>query len=332
MSSTLAQVLRRFRIAGLAGCLGAAACPAILNAQEFPAKPVRFIGSTAAGGAGDVHARRFADRLSKLWKQQVVVQNIPGGAGNRAAAAVAGATPDGYTLLFAPHPIFAVNPLLYDKLPFSLDRDFAPIVLISKMPHVLIVNPALPAPRLSDLIALAKARPGSLNYGSGGAGSSIHLAGELLGIAAGIELTHVPYKGGAPALAALIGNEIQLLFDASMTAIGDIGGGRVRGLAIASLQRSIALPDLPTFDESGLRGFESAIAHGLLAPSQTPARVLATLNRAINAVLNDPDYRRDMGKAGVELVGGGQKEFRAYLEAERKKWSAAIQKRGIKAQ
>lgn len=332
MSSTLEQVLRGLRIAGLAGCLGAVACPTGSHAQEFPAKPVRFIGSTPAGGSGDVHARRFADRLSKLWKQQVVVENIPGGAGNRAAVAVAAAAPDGYTLLFAPHPIFAVNPLLYEKLPFSPDRDFAPLVLISKMPHVLIVNPALPVPRLSDLIALAKAQPGSLNYGSGGAGSSIHLAGELLSIAAGVELTHVPYKGGAPALAALIGNEIQLLFDASMTAIGSIGGGRVRGLAIASLQRSVALPDLPTFDEGGVRGFESAIAHGILAASRTPAGVLATLNRAINAVLNDPDYRRDMGKAGVELVGGGEKEFRAYLDAERRKWAAPIQKRGIKAE
>jgi tripartite-type tricarboxylate transporter receptor subunit TctC len=300
------------------------------SGQVYPAKPVRLIGATAAGGSGDVHARRFAQRLAKVWNQSVVVENIAGGAGNGAAAATANAVPDGYTLFFAPHPVFAVNPLLYEKLPFNLERDLLPVILISKMPHVLLVNAQSPFATLPDLIASAKAQPKSLNFGSGGTGSSIHLAGELLNSAAGIELTHIPYKGGAPSLAALIGGEIQLLFDASMTAIGDIAGGRVRGLAIASQKRSTALPNIPTFDESGVRGFESVIAHVIIVSAKTPPAIVATLTRSINAVLNEPDYRKQMSDAGVELIGGGEKEARAYLEAERRKWAAVIQKRGIK--
>ena len=300
-------------------------------AQSFPAQPLRIVAATPPGGAADINARRLADRLSKLWKQPVVVQNLSGGAGNVAAAAVAEATPNGYTLLFAAHPVLAVNPLLYDRLPFSADRDFTPIVLLSKMPHVLLTNTALPATTVQELIALAKARPGGLNFASGGAGTSIHLAGELLIDAAGIDIRHVPYRGGAPAITALIGGEVQLLFDATATAIGHLRGGRVRALAIASLKRSAVLPDIATFEEGGLRGFESVIAHGVLVPAKTPATLVTLLNRAINETLNDPDYQKQMAEFGADLIGGSATEFRAFLAAERTKWANLIRKQGIKA-
>lgn len=289
-----------------------------------------MVAAMPAGGGGDLNARRLADRLNKLWKQAVLVENVAGAAGNSAAVTVAGAAADGHTLFFASHPIFAINPFLYDRLPFNAERDFVPVVLVSEAPHVLLVNAALPTPKLKDLIALAKARPGTLNFGSGGAGTSIHLAGELLRSSAAIDLTHIPYKGAAPAITAMIGNEIQMLFDSSMTAIGHIQGGRVRGLAITSLARSDALPEVPTFDESGLPGFEAGVGHGILVRTNTPAPVVAALNQAVNAAMSEPAYRRQMGDLGVTLIGGPAENFRAYLAAEKKKWGPLIQKQGIK--
>jgi len=301
------------------------------TAETFPTQPVRIVAATPPGGAADVNARRLADKLSRMWKQPVVVQNLSGGAGNVAASAVAQATANGYTLLFAAHPVLAVNPLLYQKLPFDPDRDFRPIVLLSKMPHVLLASPALPATTVRELIALAKARPGSLNYGSGGAGTSIHLAGELLADTAGVDIRHVPYRGGAPAVTALIGGEIQLLFDATATAIGHIRGGRVRAIAIASGKRSQVLPDVPTFAEDGVRGMKSVIAHAILVPAKTSASMTTTLNRAINETLHDPDYMRQMTDFGADLIGGSPADLQTFLAAERTKWAELIRKRDIKS-
>ncbi|MBI4193845.1 MAG: tripartite tricarboxylate transporter substrate binding protein [Betaproteobacteria bacterium] len=300
------------------------------SAQEFPSRPVRFISPMAPGGGGDLNARRLAEQLRSKWGQPVIVENRTGSGGNNAAAAASGATPDGYTLFFASHPIFAVNPVLYEALPFNADRDFKPVVLVSKTPHILIANAALPAKTLSDLVALAKSQPGKLNFGSGGVGTSIHLAGELFKNQAGIDMKHVPYRGAAPAMAALAGNEIQLLFDSTMTAIGHVRGGRARGLAIASAKRSAALPELPTFDESGLPGFEAGVSHGLLVPAKTPASVIKELNQAVNEILANPDYRKQMAERGVELVGGTPGEFQVYLAAERKKWARIIKEQGIR--
>ena len=199
------------------------------------------------------------------------------------------------------------------------------------MPHVLLTSAALTTTTVQELIALCKARPGSLNFASGGTGTSIHLAGELLMDAAGIDLRHVPYRGGAPAVTALMSGEVQLLFDATATAIGNLRSGRLRGMAIASLTRSPVLPDIPTFEQGGLRGFESVIAHGILVPSKTPAAMVATLNRAINETLNDPEYQKQMADFGAELIGGSASKFSAFLNAEKTKWAALIKKNGIKA-
>lgn len=298
-------------------------------AQEYPSRPLRFVAGMAAGGGADANARRLAQMLMKILKQNVVIQNVAGSAGNLAAQTVTGAEADGYTWLFASHPIIAVNPVLYERLPFNPDN-LVPVVQVSQTPHILLVNPAVPASKLSELVSFAKTKPGTLNYGSGGAGTSIHLAAELLQSAAGVSLTHVPYRGAAPAFAALAGNEIQLLFDSSTTAIGHVRGGRVRGLAIASAARLPVMPDLPTFSESGLPGFEAGVGHGILARAGTPRAQIATLNRAINTALSDPQYRKQMSELGVVLVGGTPAQFQAFLAAERKKWSEVIQKRGIK--
>jgi tripartite-type tricarboxylate transporter receptor subunit TctC len=282
----------------------------------------------APGGSGDLNARRLADALRTKWGQSVVVENRSGAGGNIAAAAAAAATPDGYTLFFASDQIFTVNPILYEKLPFSLD-DFLPLVLISKTPHVLLVHSALPAANLAELIAFAKQKPDGLNFGSGGQGTSPHLAGELFKGLAGIKLTHVPYRGAAPSVTALIGGEIQLLFDSTLTAIGHMRSGRARGLAIASLTRSPAIPELPTFAESGFPGFEAGVSHGLLVPAGTPAATVSALNRSINEVLADSGYRKQMNDLGAQVVGGTPEAFRSHLIAERKKWTDVIRRQGI---
>ena len=298
-------------------------------AQDYPGRPLRMVAGMAAGGGADANARRLAQILTRNLKYSVIVDNIAGGAGNLAAQTVAGAGADGHTLLFASHPILAINPVLYEHLPFNPNQ-LTPVALVSQTPHILLVNAAVSVASVSELVRYAKARPAALNFGSGGTGTSIHLAGELLQSMSGITLTHVPYRGAAPAFAALIGNEIQLLFDSSTTAIGHLRGGRVRGLAIASLARLSVVPDLPTFIESGVPGFDAGVSHGVLANAATSPDRVMILNRAINAALSDADYRRQMADLGVVLVGGPPEKFAQYLAGERAKWSDVIHKRGIK--
>ena len=301
------------------------------QSQEFPSKPVRMVAGMAAGGGADANARRLALILNKILKQNVMVENVAGAAGNLAAQTVSGAGPDGYTLLYASHPIMAINPVLYEKLPFN-PESLVPVVLVTQTPHILLVNPSLPVTKASELVSLAKSRPGALNYGSGGVGTSIHLAGELMQSVAGVSFTHVTYRGAAPAFTALLGNEIQLLFDSSTTAIGHMRGGRVRGLGIASPARLSVVPDLPTLNESGLPGFEAGVGHGVLVHSATPPARVAMLNKAINTALADTELRKQMSDLGVVLVGGTPEQFQSYLAAERRKWSEVIQKRGIKVE
>ena len=317
---------------GIAG-LGIAimTCASIAPAQEYPIKPARLVVPFSAGGGADLYARRLAERLENSWKQPVIVHNVAGGAGNLAAVAVAGSEPDGYTLFFASLPIFVTNPVMYGKLPFDPDRDFTPVILMSETPHILVVSAAFRATTLSGLIALAKERPGKLNFGSGGQGTSLHLAGELLKSVAGINMVHVPYKGAAPAIVAMLSDEIQMLFDNVSAAVGHIRGGRVRGLAMASKVRIAPLPDVPTFAESGIANFYSSIPHGIFVRAGTPAAVVAAINRTINTVIEDADYRKQLAAVGIILAGGTPEQLTAYLAAERKKWLPLIQQQGIKA-
>jgi tripartite-type tricarboxylate transporter receptor subunit TctC len=243
---------------------------------------------------------------------------------------VAKARPDGYTLLFVTHPILAISPALNDKLPYDPENDFALIVHVSDIPIVLLASPSLPATKVADIVALAKAKPGALNFGTGGVGTSLHLSGELFKASTGVDLTHVPYKGTAPALTALLGNEIQLMFDSAATALQRIQGGRVRGIAVASVTRLAAAPALPTFDESGVKDFVVTLAYGVIAPAATPPAVVATINRDVNTVLSDKDYRAQMAEGGANVIGGSPEQFRKFIALERRKWGALIQKLGIK--
>ena len=300
-------------------------------AQEFPAKSMHMVAAMPAGGGGDLTARWLAERMQTILKQNVVVENVAGAGGNIAAAAVAKAAGDGYTIFFASDPILTVNPFLYQKIGFDGERDFAPVALVANTSRTLLVHPSFPASTLADLVALARVRPGTLNFGSGGVGTSLHLAGELLKSTARIDILHVPYRGAAPAVIALMGgSEIQMLFDSTATSIGHIRGGRIKGIAIASRARSAALPEVPTFNESGMPGFEVGVVHGVLVPAATGAAIIATLNRAINTALEDATYKKQMADLAVVLVGGTPEQFRSYLAAERKRWGEIIQKQGIK--
>lgn len=299
-------------------------------AQEYPTRAVRMVVPFPPGGGADLNARRLAERLSKLWGQTVIVDNIGGAAGSVAAANVARSRPDGYTLFFVTHPILAINPALYEKLPYDPDNDFAAIAHISDTPNVLLVSLTLQVTTVTDLVKVAKARPGALNFGSGGVGTSLHLAGELFKVAAGIDMTHVPYKGTAPALTALLGNEIQLLFDTSATALQRMQTGRVRGIAVASMTRLNVAPALPTFDESGVRDFVVTLAYGMMAPAETPAALIAAINRDLNGVLNDAEFRKQTSDDGGNVIGGSPERFRQFLAGERRKWGPLIQKLGIK--
>ena len=316
----------------LMGCLMAMLCGAgPTAAQDYPTRPVRIIAPFAAGGGADLAARRLAERLNSRWKQPVVVHNIAGGAGNAAAHTVANSERDGYTLFFASLPILVTNPLLYAKLPFNPERDFAPVILVSDTPHILLVNAANRATKLSELIAHAKVQPGKVNFGSGGQGTSLHLAGELFKTVAGIDMVHVPYKGAAPAIVAMLGDEIQMLFDNGASALGHIRGGRVRGLGVASKTRAVALPEVPTFDEGGIANFYSGVPHGVFVAAGTPANVIAIVNRDINAIFQEADYRKVSVQSGINIVGGEPAQLTAYLATEKKKWQPLIQRQGIKA-
>ncbi len=300
------------------------------TAPNYPTRPIRMVAGMPAGGGADVSGRRLAAQLNRILKQNIVVENIAGAAGNAAAVTVSGGNPDGHTLFFASHPVFAVNPVLYDKLPFNPD-DFQPVAQVSQASHVLLATPSLAATRIADLIAFAKTKPRAINFGSGGSGTSLHLAGELLNYTAKIELTHIPYRGAAPAVVALISNEIQLLFDNSMTAIGHLRGGRVKALGIAAKSRLSVIPDVPTLDESGAPGFEDGISHGVLVLKAVPKPVVATLNRAINTAIADTEYKSAMADLGATLVGGPPEQFAKFIAVERAKYADLIKKQGIKA-
>jgi len=303
-----------------------------VQAQQFPTKAVRIIAPFPAGGATDSNVRRLAERLNKLWGQPVIVDNSAGGAGISAAVTVAKSKPDGYTLFFITHPILSINPLLYDKLPYDADKDFRPVVEVTETPSVLLVSPALQVANVAELISVAKAKPGTLSFGSGGVGTTLHLSGELFKAAAGIDIVHVPYKGGAAALTALMSNEIQLSFDSAPSALRQMQGGRVRGVAVASVNRLQAAPTLPTFAESGLNGVVSSLGNGIVVPAGTPSGIIASINAAVNSVLKNGDYSKLMIDDGVQVIGGSPEQFTQFLTNERKKWQVLIQKLGIKAE
>ena len=283
----------------------------------------------SAGGATDIVARGLGQKLNEALGQPVVVDNRGGAAGSIAAALVAKAAPDGYTVLIVPGS-FTINPSLYKDLPFDPQKDLAAVTLIATAPYMLVVHPSVPAKSVRELIALAKARPKEIVYGSGGIGSSGHLAAELFSTMAGLQLNHVPYKGAGPALVDLLGGQLQLVFGSVVSSLPYHRNGRLRALGVTSAKRMATAQDLPTIAESGVPGYEFTSWFGLLAPAATPKEIVGKLQQAIAAALRTPELSERLTREGSEPVGSPPDQFAAFVKAEIAKWAAVVKKSGMK--
>jgi tripartite-type tricarboxylate transporter receptor subunit TctC len=306
--------------------------PLVQSAQaaDYPTRPVTLVVAFPPGGASDVLSRILARKLEQILGQPFVIDNRPGAGGNVAADAVARAAPDGYTLLNGNNSILATNAALYKKINFDPEADFAPIGLIGSQANILVVNPALPVESMAELIALAKASPGKLNFASSGHGLAAHLAGELFKTEAKIDLVHVPYKGAAPALQDVIAGHVQMMFATASSVVPHIRDGKVRALGVATLKRTVVLPEIPTIDELGIKGFDATTWHGLVVPARTPKEIVATLHRALAATLEDASVKKSLGDLGVDIITGTSEDFAAYIKSEIPKWTAIIKASGAK--
>ena len=324
----MTHIIGRIALA-LALLLSLAATP---QAQDYPNRPVKIVVPYPPGGSNDVIARILAQRLSEDLKQQFIVENRAGANGNVGAAAVATGDPDGYTLLLtAPGPL-TINQSLYSKLSFDPLKDFAPVALVASVPIVLMVHPDVKATNVKDLIALAQAQPGKLNFGSSGIGSTNHLAGELLKRMAKVDIVHVAYKGAAPAMNDLVGGHIPIMFDNMPAALPQVSGNKVRALAVAGVKRAESMPNVPTVAESGLPDFEASAWFGLVAPAKTPPAVLAKLTDAVNKALTSPDVVKRFRELGAEPGSSSGAAYSAFLKAETNKWADMIRASGAKAE
>jgi tripartite-type tricarboxylate transporter receptor subunit TctC len=297
--------------------------------QDYPTRTVRIIVPFAPGGSTDIFARYIADKLAPALAQPVVVENRAGAGGNIGAEAVARAAPDGYTLLMATTGVMSINNALYPNMTYDAAKDFEPVIFVASITNVLVVPPELPANSVRELIALAKEKPGSMSFGSSGAGSSTHLSSELFKSMAGIDVLHIPYKGSSQALTDLIAGRIAMIIDNMPGAISFIRAGRLRALGVTGSKRSPALPDVPTIAEAALPGYESLSWSGIAVPAGTSKEVIARLNRDIATILAQADIREKFAQAGADPVGGSPQEFAAHIRAEREKWSKLIRERGI---
>ena len=300
------------------------------DAEDWPSRPIRWVVPFAPGGGNDIIARLMTPALYEALGQPVVVDNRPGAAGNVGSETVAHAPPDGYTWLIVATPN-AINESLYSHLGFSLERDFAPISLLMTMPNVLEVSNELPVHSVAELIAYANAHPGKLNYGSGGVGSTPHMAAELFKAMTGVQLVHVPYRGGGPALAALIAGQVQVMFDTLNGSIEQIKAGNTRALAITSAARSPALPDVPTIAEAGVPGYEVTVWFGLAVPARTERAIVERLNRVVVTALGRPELKRRIDEMGAVPAAGTPQEMANFMHTEIAKWAKVVQTSGAKA-
>ena len=300
------------------------------HAQDYPAKPVRWVVPFPAGGPLDIVARVIGVRLSETWGQPVIVDNRPGAGGNIGAEVVAKSAPDGYTIVMGALSTHAVNVSLFRKLPYDPVRDFAPVTLISEVPNVLVVNPAVPAKTVAEFIAYARANPGKLNFASGSTGSAGHLAGELFKTMARVDMTHVPYKGAAPAVTDLLAGQVQLMFDNLASALPNIRAGRLRALAVTTKKRSAFVPELPTIAESGLPGFDVSTWFGVMAPAATPRPIVNRLHDGIVRALAQPDVEERLAAMGAEPVGDTPEQFGAFVKSEIAKYAKVVKDSGAR--
>jgi len=309
--------------------LAAAAVPAGAQAPAWPSKALTLVVPYAAGGFGDIRARQVGERLSKALGQPVVIDNKPGAGGVLGTNVVAKAAPDGYTIGMGNLAPLAVNRSLMKKLPYDPDSDVVPVILLERAPLILSAHPSQGLASVKDVVAKAKAEPGRLTYGSSGVGGAHHLSGALFAHAAGIELTHVPYKGGSAAAADLAGGHIAMMFEMGYAALPSIQGGKVKPIAVSSAKRIPLLKDVPTMAESGIAGFESYNWQGIIAPRGTPAAVVERLNRELNAILQSPGMREAIAAQASEPVGGTPEEFAAFVKAEAAKWAGVVKRANI---
>ena len=310
--------------AGAAGIQG--------DALTYPTKPIRFIVAQPPGGQNDLQARAIAQKLSERWGQQVIVDNRGGAGGMIGFQIAARAAPDGYTLAMGSISTLAVIPSMTPKLTYHPLRDFAPVTLVSTSPYIVVVHPAFPAKSLSELVALAKAQPGKLSYASSGNATGIQLAAELFKAVAGIDMTHVPYKGGAPATTALIAGEVPVMFNNVITAMPHVRTGRLRALAVTSAKRSANVPELPTVAELGYPGYAADSWQGVVTLAGTPQPIVARLNREIVAIVKLADVNEFLTSQGNEVAAGTPEQFTAYIRAELAKWSTLTKQAGLRAE
>ena len=299
--------------------------------QAFPNRPLRLIVPNGAGGSTDLVARTVANKLAAAVGQQVVVDNRGGSGGIIGTELVAKAAPDGYTLLVGTIGNLAISPHLYRKLPYDPVRDFAPVTQLSAAAYMLLINPTLPAKSLREFVAYAKTKQGQLSYASAGSGTGSHLSNALFLAVAGLEMTHVPYKGGAPGITDLISNQVQMMFNGIPASLPHIASGRIRALAVSSPGRVAVAPDLPTFAEAGFAGAEATSWTGVLAPAGTPPAVVSRLNTEFRSILQSPEVRSRLIADGAEPVGSSTAAFGAYIKTELAKWGKVVQTTGAKA-
>ena len=315
----------------ICGALVAAILPvATARAADWPDRPIRMLVGFAPGGGTDATARAIAPKLSELLGQQVIVDNRPGATGNIATDIVSKSNPDGYTILMGTIAALAINPSLYEKLPFDPIKDLAPVTRAVDSTNVLVLHPSVPAKSVKELIALAKSK--SLNCGSSGVGGAGHLALELFNLQTGTKIVHVPYKGGGPAMIDLLGGNIQLIFATAASAVGHFKSGKIRALAVTTLKRSPLVPDLPTVAETGLKGFEANNWYGVLVPAKTSRAIVMRLNKDVSTALLTPDVKELLFKQGLDVAPETPEAFGAYIKSEIAKWAKVIKAAGLKAE
>lgn len=314
----------------LAATLGFA-CMTLAQAQTWPAKPIRMILAFPPGGPTDIVSRVLAQKLGEQLGQQVLVDNKPGAGGNIGAELASKAPNDGYTIFYNTSAI-VINPALYGRASYDTLKDFVPVVLTAAIPMVLVVNPTVAAKNMKEFVDLVKSKPGQINYSSSGSGTITHLASAMLSAQMGLSTQHVPYKGSAPGLVDLAAGQTQFMTDTINTALPYIKDGRLRAIAVTSAKRSQVLPDLPTFSESGLPGFDAAAWQGVVVPAGTPAEIVTRLNAEINKAMQDAGVRARLAGQGADVLGSTPAEYAAYIRAEMPRWARAIKESGAKAE
>ncbi len=303
----------------------------IAHAQTFPTKPIRLICPFPPGGAVDIASRAIANEMSKTLGQQVVVENKPGAGGNIGGAEAARSAPDGYTIFMTTSGINAINPALYSKMPFDPNKDLVPVSALVSLNNVLVLHPSVPAKSVAEVIAMAKAQPGKLNYASSGSGTSIHMSGEMFKHLTQVDILHIPYKGSAPAVTDLLGGQVMMMFDNIPSALPHIKSGKLRALATTGAKRDATLPDLPTVAEAGVVGYESGVWFGLSIPAGTPREIIAKLNAEAVKGTRSPDFVTRMTALGYNIIGSTPEQMSDMLKKEVSTWGPIVKASGAKA-